>query len=143
MADRQTAGDRSILPVRISLGKPKFWPLAATLPYVHELAPAGLLGRDLPGDEFARLYVERLDRIGRRRIAGRVEAIHADYGRPLALCCFEAVRADCHRDLAAEWLEAHGFGPVPEVERVEPAHISHPAPSGQLPQHEQLTLEDR
>jgi hypothetical protein len=113
VADRHADGDRSMVPVRISLGTPKFWPLAASVPYVHELAPAGLLG--LPADEFTVRYVDRLARIGAERIARRLDAIHADYCRPLILCCFEADPRDCHRATAARWLEDRGFGPVPEV----------------------------
>ncbi len=32
------------MPVRASLGSPKFWPEAKVLPYIAELAPAGLAG---------------------------------------------------------------------------------------------------
>lgn len=131
MANRHALGDTSVLPVRVSLGKPKFWPLAASLPYVHELAPAGLLG--LPWAEFEPAYVQRLNAFGVERIAQRFEAIHAAYCRPLALCCFEAHRSDCHRDLLAEWLEQHDFGAVHEIPsptgrtRAQPRRTREPA----------------
>ncbi|MEJ7785580.1 MAG: DUF488 family protein [Solirubrobacteraceae bacterium] len=136
MADRHAAGDRSYVPVRISLGCPRFWPLAASVPYVPELAPGGLLHVE-PWDEFTRRYVERLDRIGVDAIRGRLERIHQAYGRPLVLLCFEPDRVDCHRSIAAAWLEQHGLGAVhevdsPDVQTAKPAHNAHSHPSGQL-----------
>ena len=150
MGNRHAEGDRSIVPVRISLGKPKFSPIGASAPYVHELAPAGLLG--LPHAEFEAGYARRLHLFGIDRIAARLQAIYAEYGRPLALCCFEPWRSDCHRDLAAAWLDLHGLGPVHELAisgagttqgpsggspasgKTEPAQNEHKRPSGHVPE---------
>ncbi|MBO9533938.1 MAG: DUF488 family protein [Solirubrobacteraceae bacterium] len=103
--------------MRISLGKPKFWPEAAAFAYVHELAPAGLL--DLHGREFAEAYLTRLDRHG-DRILDRLAAVE-NPGLPLALLCFEANPAQCHRSTAAQWLErvtgvpVFEFSPTPTM----------------------------
>jgi hypothetical protein len=154
MANRHAEGDISIVPVRISLGKPKFSPIGASAPYVHELAPAGLLG--LPPEEFEKGYAWRLHRYGVERIATRLEAIYTAYDRPLALVCFEAHRGDCHRDLAAVWLELHGLGPVPEVSpgagKREPAqkdqmstfgHVAQQLPRAHEPAQLSLIEEDQ
>lgn len=144
MANRHAEGDLSIVPVRISLGRPKFWPAGASAPYVAELAPAGLLRKPpLPWGEFERFYAQRLNAIGVDRIAARLEEVYSEYGRPLALCCFEPWRCDCHREIAAAWLEQHGIGPVPELSPgvpglTEPAHN---AQHGDIGQVRQLSLE--
>jgi hypothetical protein len=105
------------VPVRISLGTPKFWPAAERLPAVAELMPPGwVLGE--PNDERAeRGYLAKLDRIGVDRILGRLDAIAAEHdGAALALACYEADPRACHRSWAAKWLlEQIGIA-VPEIE---------------------------
>jgi hypothetical protein len=102
--------------VAISIGKPT-WPLPYELAHeIRELMPWGLLGRDVPADEFAARYIERLDAIDVAALRHRVAAIAATApGRPLVLLCWEKPGQFCHRHIAAAWLERHGFGPVSEV----------------------------
>jgi hypothetical protein len=97
-------GERpGFVPVRTSLGKPKFIPDAAAWPYVGELAPAGMFHLD--GDEFETRYRLRLDRFGVDLIADRLLAIAEDYpGQSLALLCFEDVtEKPCHRSIFGRW----------------------------------------
>jgi len=123
------AANRTFVPVRASLGSPKFWPEAKALPYIAELAPAGLFHLDDTA-EFERRYLARLDRIGVDRLAARFADVYAEYQRSLALCCFEPAGQPCHRRLWAAWHEEHTGQSVPEL---EPGHNEHRA-FGQVPE---------
>ena len=114
-------GPLDFVPVRISVGLPKFWPEAARFPYVSELAPVGL--RHLVGHEFEAVYRARLDAIGAGQIRARLDEVASDQSLPLVLCCFEDVRAGarCHRTLAGTWLEANLGVAVPELRAVSRA----------------------
>jgi hypothetical protein len=107
--------------VRISLGTPRWAArVAAGLPYIEELAPAGCFKiRDIEG--FRRCYFERLERAGVEQIQERFQELIDEHdGRPLVLLCFEKARKDCHRgDFAEWWLQRTGerideFDPAPE-----------------------------
>ena len=102
--------------VAISLGQPK-WPLPYPLDHeLRDLMPVGLLGRDLAWPEFERRYLARLDWVGPVRLRRQLEAIAAQYpGEALVLLCWEKPGQRCHRRIAADWLEEHGFGEVDEV----------------------------
>lgn len=89
------------LPVRISVGLPRFWPEAREFPYVMELAPVGLL--DLTADEFDAAYVARLEKGGVDRIVTRLREVEATTDLDVVLMCFERDRTQCHRSLAATW----------------------------------------
>jgi hypothetical protein len=110
-------GPLPVQPVRISRGKPKFWPQAAAFPAVEELFVPGWVLSEKP--EHARAetaYRHQLDKIGLARIAARLDAIAAECGGlPLAVACFEADREDCHRAWAAEWLREQTGLAVPEI----------------------------
>lgn len=123
-------------PVRASLGVPKFWPDAEHLPYVRELAPAGLF--HLVGDEFADRYVARLDTIGADAIGARLAEVYAQERKPLALLCFEDVHAGqlCHRRLWASWWQERTGQTVPELE--PPREV---APGATSLSSNQLTLD--
>lgn len=116
--------------IATSLGRPK-WPLPYEIAAaIRDLMPFGLLG--LPEDEFGLRYLDRLDRLGADRLRAQFEKIAQDHpGQPLVLLCWENVLAGdmCHRRIAADWLEAHGFGAVPECQPDPPAQtalIPHP-----------------
>ncbi len=139
------------IAVATSVGRPK-WPLDYELDHeLRDLAPYGLLHRNLPWDQFEAGYRARLDRVGPDRLRAQFDAIQHG-GRPLVLLCFEDVHAGqpCHRRIAAAWLEEHGFGPVPEVEesgrpdqqaRTWP-QITHP-PRLSGPLADQLSFDDQ
>lgn len=112
-------GTLDVVPVRASLGLPKFWPAAKTLPVAEQLAPVGLFNvRDR--DEFERRYRQRLDRIGVDIVLHRLDVVwtRADR-RTLCLLCFEDVHEPggwCHRRIAAEWIEERSGLAVPELD---------------------------
>ncbi|WP_180685853.1 DUF488 family protein [Streptomyces gossypiisoli] len=94
------------VPVRITLGAPRF-----KLPYslnhaVRELAPS----RDYlswPEPEFTKAYRADLDRLGPVRIAERLREIaQAENDHRLVLLCFEDLSKPalwCHRRTFASW----------------------------------------
>lgn len=104
-----------VQPVRISLGKPKFWPRAAGFPFVAELAPDGWMMR-LGDEAFERAYRRKLDRIGVEAISSRFAQIAGVNGPTLALCCFEADAAACHRRQFADWWREQTGEDLSEVE---------------------------
>src|SRR3954468_13373472 len=102
------------VPVRTSVGTPRWW--KRELEHVRRITPYGVFGQ-AEGAEYERLYLARLDQIDVNSLAQRFADISARHdNRPLVLLCFEKNPAECHRSLLARWLEAHGFGPVPEAE---------------------------
>jgi hypothetical protein len=107
-----------IVPVRTSVGVPRFIKGAGAFPAFQELIPHGLLKvTDL--DEFAWRYRRRLARHA-GAIDARLAELHRAYpGRPLVPCCFEDLsRSWCHRRVWADWhqertgvtVEEHGSG---------------------------------
>jgi hypothetical protein len=106
-----------VQPVRISKGLPRFWPQAAAFPAVEELVPdPWMLSPNMGPGKVERGYRGKLDRIGLKPIAARLDAIAAECGGAnLALCCFEPAVADCHRSWAADWLQQQTGLAVPEI----------------------------
>jgi hypothetical protein len=106
------------VPVRITVGYPRFWGSRPKLVDFRLVAPYGLMGKDLPTDECHRRYVERLDDLGDQVVA-TLAGIARDTpaGVTLVLLCFEDVLAgeQCHRRWLAEWLELHHGLVVSEV----------------------------
>jgi hypothetical protein len=96
LCEASTAGPLSVQPVRISRGTPKFWPHAATCPAIDALMPDGWMFGIKDLEKFGRCYRRKLHTIGLPRLRALLDAIDGD-GRPLALACFEADPADCHR----------------------------------------------
>lgn len=116
---RHQAGERGIVPVRTSLGKPRFSETLAVAPYISELAPYGLL--KLPKREFQAKYRERLEKKGVRAIEKRLCEVYAEYQRPLALLCYEDVHKGewCHRQMFAQWWYEQTGQAVPELPKFE------------------------
>lgn len=113
--DFQRTGQRpGFVPVRTSLGKPKFMPESEAWPYVKELAPVGLFHLD--GPEFERRYRARLDGFGVLHIAAELFKIAENYpDQPLALLCFEDVtEKPCHRSIFARWWSEQTGLTIPE-----------------------------
>lgn len=114
---------RGFVPVRTSLGQPRWIAEARQWPYLPELAPFGLRAID-DKDEFMTLYRERLGKHGVEVILSKLDELWkcqtpgsylvtpAKERLPLALLCFEDVDKPedwCHRQVfAAWWLEQTG-----------------------------------
>ena len=108
-------GERNFIPVRTSLGLPRFIKGAKEWPYASHLAPYGL--RDIEDlDEFSKRYALRLDGLGRDHIEKQLREIWEGQDSaswipgnqtaklPLVLLCFEDIRGKlCHRTLFATW----------------------------------------
>jgi hypothetical protein len=102
------------VPVRTSIGGPRFPITYGPLVYMKELAPFGL--RELAEDAFAEAYRRRLDTIGVERLGRRfAEISEAHDDRGLALLCFEPSGAFCHRRVFARWWEEQTGQTVPEL----------------------------
>lgn len=127
-ADRDVVNDSpatsGLVPVRTSLGTPRWFGWAKATPYLGELAPYGLIDQE-DQDEFERLYVKRLEKAGVEKIAERLLEIHREYGgsatmgRPLALLCYENLQKPgkwCHRTMFAAWWERETDQKVPELD---------------------------
>jgi hypothetical protein len=105
------------VPVRTSVGAPKFWSGPA-LEHIRRVSPYGLF--DLEDDEeFARRYLARLDAQGSTALESRFRQVSDRHGgRPLVFLCFEDIRVTwCHRQLLAAWIERHMGLHVPELHR--------------------------
>jgi hypothetical protein len=102
---KQTYMPAGFVPVRTSVGAPRFIPAARQWPFASEIAPYGLTKISDRG-EFVQKYRARLEKHGVDAIRLKLAGIAADYeGKELALCCFEdlATESWCHRTLFAEW----------------------------------------
>ncbi len=105
-----------VQPVRISLGVPKFWPQARDFPSVDELMIARWMMHSDDHAKSERAYRHRLHQLTLPRISARLDEIADEHdGKPLVLCCFEALSGDCHRSWAATWLRDQTGVVVPEV----------------------------
>jgi hypothetical protein len=104
------------VPVRITVGAPRFWGNRPQLADLRVAAPYGLLDPAIPTDECRRRYLERLDAKASQVETGLARIAGQHPGEQLVLCCFEDVSRDaCHRTWLAEWLhEKYGIE-VPEL----------------------------
>jgi hypothetical protein len=118
-----------IVPVRASVGVPRFIKAARSFPAIHELMPYGCLFKIDDLEEFTWRYRRRLEKHA-AVIDARLAELHREYpGRPLVLCCFEDLsRTWCHRRVWADW-HAERTGVVIEEFTAARLHdLTHPAP---------------
>jgi hypothetical protein len=103
--------------IKITVGHPRFRLKYTLLGAIKELAPFGLMSKDLSPDEFEQLYRARLDSFGVDHILGLLEATRAltPSGLVVALC-FERVGEPCHRRALARYLEDRIGLVVPELD---------------------------
>lgn len=107
--------EMGFMPVRTSVGLPRFWPEARGLPVAKLITPYGLL--KLEGDEFRERYLVRLNEAGVEAIRAELAEIALTYGgQPLCLLCFEADPTACHRSMFADWWFERTGERVAEVE---------------------------
>ncbi len=113
----KTGEQPGFVPVRSSLGVPRFIANAQAWPYASTTAPYGLRGI---GDqaEFRKAYRHRLHKIGIDKVYDQIATIAADYpGQPLVLLCYEDLTKGewCHRTLFAEWWFEKTGQQIPEM----------------------------
>jgi hypothetical protein len=106
--------------VRITVGYPRFKLRYSIDVTIKELAPFGLMGKDLSPEEFERLYRQRLDGVGVDQVLGLLEAVRAlTPSRMACLLCFEPIGQPCHRRALARWLNDQCRLVVPELDPVD------------------------
>lgn len=93
--------DKDTVYASIAVGKPKM-DFEFKLEDAYVLKPFGIFGKNLTDEEYKRLYLERLDRIGVDKIRRVLREIQGDK-KNLILMCFERNREECHRSWFAEW----------------------------------------
>jgi hypothetical protein len=111
------------VPIRISLGIPKFRLPYAIAGYAGLLAPMrAMLGvTDRP--TYESLYRKLLDRLGVERIHRALRTLHTPPDREIVLLCFEDVRdpdAFCHRRIFADWWQLRTGREVLELDEPAP-----------------------
>lgn len=109
------AGPLPVRPVRISRGTPKFWPQAAAFPAIEALMPDGWMFSIKDAEKFGRCYRRKLHTIGLPRIQALLAEVANGDDRPLALACYEAAVADCHRGMFSLWYERESGQRVPDL----------------------------
>ncbi len=112
-----------------SRGTPRF-----KRPYRYHLlrllAPSREAFETEDDQEFERVYLGQLEKLGVDRIANQLGRIsHEHDGKPLALLCFENVLKGeaCHRRAFADWWKEQTGQDVPELDKrveVEPRYAS-------------------
>jgi hypothetical protein len=119
------------VPVRISIGSPRYWPGARDLDAIHELMPYDILGRVHDRAGFERAYRARLDSFGADRIQRRFEKLFAQHGeRPLVLLCYEDIVGTydfCHRRFFAAWWQDQTGAAIHDLQHVD-HHAVEPSP---------------
>lgn len=106
-----------IIPVRISLGLPRFMKGANKFPQIPQLAPYGDLFYERQRDVFKERYWERLDEIGVDKVRELLDEVQAQYpDKAMTLMCFEHDPADCHRGDFAIWWERETGEEIPEFD---------------------------
>jgi len=117
----QGIAESELIPVRITLGHPRW-----QLPYqlggiVKELAPTRELFKVRDDDEFDRRFCQHLDSIGLETIAAKLTDVFVAHPGTdgLVLLCYEDLRVhgerSCHRRTFARWWEAKTGRPCPEL----------------------------
>jgi hypothetical protein len=93
------------VPVVTSLGLPRWRAESQQWARCWLLTPTPTLFHTSDEDEFARGYLERLNRFGPQKIARTLEHIAREHqAQRLVLLCHEVNPATCHRGLFAAWL---------------------------------------
>jgi hypothetical protein len=107
-----------LVPVRISIGRPKFIKDSHRFPSIRELMPFDILGME--HDQFKLAYRRHLEHVGVETIHDRFDQLHRrHHDRPLALTCFEDLLKPgtwCHRRMFAAWWQEHTGEDIPELQ---------------------------
>lgn len=136
--------DRLWVPVRTSLGAPKFSLGYDIAEYCDLIAPHNAFRAKADYPRFKRMYLRQLDDIGHAAIAGRFATYAAEHGvhAHLVLLCFEDLSPAhlhdhpetwCHRRIFAEWFAEHAGVTLPELDTMAgPAVPPHPPEQASL-----------
>jgi hypothetical protein len=106
------------VPVRTSVGYPKFW-RHGVLPHSRVASPTGVFRNPtlVSLTEQRVAYFQRLGDLRADLLAELADIARANPGQPLVLLCFEDVTKDeCHRTWFAEWFQGTFDVPVTEVQ---------------------------
>lgn len=118
--ERERIGASGMVPVRITLGAPR-WKLGYELGgSIKALAPTRALFALRGTGDFEPGYLAQLEGHGVEAIAVEIGTLSADHGgRGLVLLCFEDVHelgeGSCHRRMFAHWWEAKTGRRAPEL----------------------------
>ena len=100
------------VPVRITVGRPRFQLRYGLAEEIHLFKPAGALFQMNDKEEPRKAPYARLDQVGIGKVQRILHEISSKHGgRDIVLLCFEDVRKPgewCHRQLVAAWLNEHG-----------------------------------
>jgi hypothetical protein len=114
-------GPDGCVPVRSSIGAPRFLPESRTWAFASKTAPYKVIKIEDRG-EFETAYIERLDGIGLDVVRAQLEDIAEAAGNErLVLCCFEKIediaagKNWCHRHMFAAWWLAQTGATVAEL----------------------------
>ncbi len=105
-----------MVPVGISRGTPRF-PVGYRYRRLPDLYPDRWMFGIEDDARFNEAYRKKLDRIGVDRIAeGLARISREEGGADIALLCYEADRARCHRSAFAAWWQEKTGQEVPELQ---------------------------
>lgn len=105
-----------VVAVGISRGVPKF-PVRYRYRRLPDLYPDGWMLGIKDDAQFNEAYRRKLERIGVERIAAGLQRLSDEEGgSDLALLCFEADPARCHRGQFADWWTQQTGEVVPELD---------------------------
>jgi hypothetical protein len=102
LADLQAA---TILPVRISIGAPRFVKSGVLIPYLNFAPRKEML--KMNEKDYRQEFAKILSNLDFDKVIADLSKIAN--GRDIALLCFEKEGDFCHRHLVAEWLTKNGF----------------------------------
>lgn len=108
------------LAVRISLGKPRWFPNEGRdLPFVKALAPAPWYFDEPDDATFERRYRHQLHGWTVDRVLGELREIAVEHDCPrLILCCWEADPVQCHRTMFSRWWLEKTGEEIPDLSEV-------------------------
>lgn len=123
--------DMTLVPVRTSIGKPRFQLGYDLVEFNGTIAPYGVFGKKAAEQEegYRQLYLARLRSKGHAHVGARLKEIANRYGpgATLVLLCFEDLSPKgmqkvpdnfCHRRMFADWFAECIGEPIPELDEM-------------------------
>jgi hypothetical protein len=106
------------VPIRTSVGHPRFWRRGVPLLQMRSVTPHGVFRNPTlhTVSEQRVAYLARLEDLADDIVAELAALAHAFPGKALVVLCFEDLtKGECHRRWFAEWFEGRYGIEVPEV----------------------------